>query len=167
MTAASRELLWDSITRRALEERDRARHGRTTVRRDELEHEDTPFGRLRWYLHNDLTTPVTRAIYFCELEIPAGSRSGRLRHQGGIVHLVVEGRGYTVLDDERHEWEKRDVIGIPVRPEGVVFQHFNDGTGPVRMVISWPNFDSALGAEAGVALEVLDPAPEYVLTGSA
>jgi hypothetical protein len=161
MTQTHTETLWDSIIRRARAERSLAANGRTTIRRDELTPELTPFGTLRWYLHNDLTTPATRAIYFSELEIPAGSRSGKIQHQGGIVHLVVEGRGYTVLDGERYDWEKRDVIAIPIRPKGVVFQHFNDGTGPTRMVVSWANFDSALGAEAGVAFDVLEPAPEY------
>jgi hypothetical protein len=116
---------------------------------------------VRWYLHNDLADPVTRALYFFELEIPAGSRSGLLRHQGGIVHLVVAGSGYTEYDGGRHEWTKRDVIAMPVRPEGVTFRHVNDGTGPARMVVAWPNLDSALGAEAGVAMDVLEPAPEY------
>ena len=161
MTNPQTETLWDSIVRRARAERSLATNGRTTIRRNQLAPEMTPFGQLRWYLHNDLTDPVTRAIYFCELEIPAGSRSGKIQHQGGMVHLVVEGRGYTMLDGERHDWEKRDAIALPIRPAGLVFQHFNDGTGPARMVISWPNYDSALGPESGVALEVLEPAPEY------
>ena len=153
--------LWDSIIQRSLGERTRVESGRNTVRRDELEPELTPFGLLRWYLHNDLDTPVTHSLYFCELEIPAGSRSGRLRHQGGMVHLVVAGSGYTVFDGVEHEWAARDVIALPVRPDGVEFQHVNNGTGPARMVISWPNLDSAIGPEGGVAMEILEPAPEY------
>jgi hypothetical protein len=160
-TTATDGTLWDSITRRAVEERERSSKGRTTVRRHELEVEVTPFGLLRWYLHNDLKVPVTQALYFCELEIPEGSRSGLLRHQGGLVHLVVQGSGFTKFDGGEHAWEKRDVVALPVRPEGVVFQHVNNGTGPARMVIAWPNLDSALGPEGGVAMEVLEPAPEY------
>ncbi len=155
------ESLWDSIIRRSAGEQSRVESGRNIVRRDECEPETTPFGRLRWYLHNDLDQPVTHSLYFCELEIPVGSRSGRLRHQGGMVHLVVKGKGHTLFDGEEHEWEARDVIALPVRPDGVVFQHFNTGTGPARIVISWPNLDSALGPEGGVAMEVLEPAPEY------
>ena len=161
MATMADETLFDNILRRAKEERGRAASGITTVRRSDLEPEMTPFGKLRWYLHNDLHEPTTRALYFCELEIPPGSRSGLLQHQGGIIHLVVEGSGYTRFDDEDHRWEKRDTIAIPIRPQGVQFQHVNDGTGPARMVITWPNFDSALGPEAGVAMEVLEPAPEW------
>ncbi|GAA5190385.1 hypothetical protein GCM10023322_45390 [Rugosimonospora acidiphila] len=162
MTAPTTGTLWDSIIQRSAEERERVRAGRSTVTRAELEPELTPFGILRWYLHNDLSGPVAHALYFCELEIPPGSRSGLLRHQGGIVHLVVEGKGFTRFDDAEHEWEKRDVVALPVRPRGVVFQHVNNGTGPARMVMSWPNLDSAIGPEGGVAMEVLEPAPEYL-----
>lgn len=161
MTETSTESLWDSIVRRSVAERERVRAGRSTVRREELEPELTPFGFLRWYLHNDLDAPATHALYFAELEIPAGSTSGLLRHQGGIVHLVVEGSGFTRFDETEHAWEKKDVIALPVRPEGVVFQHVNDGTGPARLIMSWPNLDSALGPEGGVAMEILEPAPEY------
>ena len=161
MTAAEPRALWDSIISRGIADRERVARGHSVVHRDELPVEVTPFGRLRWYLHHDLTGPATQALYFCELEIPPGSRSGILRHQGGIVHLVVEGSGYTRLDGTEHHWERRDVIALPVRPDGVTFQHVNNGVGVVRLVIAWPNLDSALGPHAGVAMDVLEPAPEY------
>ena len=155
------ESLWDNLIRRSVAERTRVSSGRSTVRRHELEPELTPFGILRWYMHNELAAPVTHSLYFCELEIPVGSRSGRLQHQGGLVHLVVQGSGHTLFDGVEHEWATRDVIALPVRPDGVVFQHVNTGTSPARLVISWPNLDSSIGPEGGVAMEVLEPAPEY------
>lgn len=164
MTARVDETLWDSIVRRATTQRERTKRGRSTVRRADLPVEVTPFGRLRWYLHHELKEQASQALYLCELEIPEASRSGRIRHQGGIVCLVVEGSGYTNLDGVDHAWEKRDVIGLPVRPKGVVFQHVNNGVGPVRMIIAWPNLDSAIGPEGGVHLEVVEPAPEYGAT---
>lgn len=167
LETATTPTLWDSLVSRAKAERDRVAQGSATVTREELDVELTPFGYLRWYLHNDLTEPVTRALYFAELEIPAGSRSGKLTHQGGIVHLIVEGEGYTEFDDRRYDWEATDVIAIPVRPDGVTFQHFNDGAAPVRMVLSWPNFSSALGPESGVAMEISDVAPEFAALRSA
>lgn len=158
---ADGESLWDNLVRRSVAGRNRVAAGSSTVRRSELEPELTPFGRLRWYLHNELREPVTHSLYFCELEIPVGSRSGRLQHQGGLVHLVVQGSGHTVFDGDEHEWAARDVIALPVRPDGVVFQHVNTGTTAARMVIAWPNLDSAIGPEGGVALEILEPAPEF------
>lgn len=160
-TTADGTTLWDQMVAAGREERERKANGYAVIERDKLEPELTPFGLLRWYTHPSLAGPNTRAIYFCELEIPEGSRSGRIRHQGGIVHFVVEGSGYTDLDGTIHEWERRDLIGIPPRPKGVAFQHVNTGAGRVRMVLAFPNFDSSLGAELGVALEVLSPAPEF------
>lgn len=153
--------LWDAMVASGQAERERKAAGTGVMERGKLTSELTPFGLLRWYLHPQLTEPNTRAIYFCELEIPPGSRSGKIRHQGGIVHFVVEGEGYTDLDGDIHAWERRDVIGLPPRPHGLVFQHVNTGSGPVRMIMAFPNFDSALGSEMGVALEVLSAAPEF------
>ena len=153
--------LWGAMVESGRLERERKARGHAVIERDRLPVEVTPFGILRWYLHPGLEGPNTRAIYFCELEIPEGSRSGKIRHQGGLVHYVVEGQGYTDLDGAVHEWERRDIIALPPRPKGVVFQHVNTGPGRVRIVIAFPNFDSSLGSEMGVALEVLSPAPEY------
>lgn len=153
--------LWDSMFQTAIAERELKKLGRSVIARDHLPPEVTPFGILRWYLHPQLTEPATRALYFFEIDIPEGSRSGKLRHQGGIIHMVVRGSGYTAFEGEKHAWEMRDMIALPPRPEGVVFQHFNMGTGPVRMVVAFPNYDSALGPDLGVAMEVLEPAPEY------
>ena len=155
------ESLWDDYVGRALSERERRLSSEFTVSRDDLAAEVTPFGILRWYLHPRLVTRATSALYCFELEIPAGSRSGRLRHPGGIVHFVAQGSGYTTFDDADHRWEKMDLIGIPARPEGVEFQHFNDGPGPARLVLTLPNFDSSLGAGLGAALDVVEPCPEY------
>jgi gentisate 1,2-dioxygenase len=152
--------LWEDLFRRALDERRRKGNGRTVISYDDLEAETTPFGLVRWYLHPLVEDAVDRSLYFFELEIPADSRSGMLRHQGNLVHLVVQGHGYTVLNGERHDWEDLDVIAVAPRPDGVVLQHFNEGSRPVRMLVTFPNFDSALGPELGVAMEVIEPCPE-------
>jgi quercetin dioxygenase-like cupin family protein len=158
--------LYDSLFESALVERERRAGGRDLISREELPPEVNRMGVMRWYLHPLLDAPSTRALYFHELEIPTGSRSGKLLHQGGIVHYVLEGSGHTVVDGVRHEWEDGDVVVIPIRENGSVYQHFNDSAGPVRMLVTWPNLDSALSSEAGVAMEVLEPAPEYVDNGS-
>ena len=136
------------------------------IARDDLSLELTPLGYLRWYIHPDIPDVVDRCLYSFELEIPTGSRSGRLQHQGGIVHLVIEGQGHTILGSDRHDWEALDVIAIPPQPDGVVFQHFNDGVSTARLLLVFPNYDTSLGPELGAAMDVVDPAPEYRLTTS-
>jgi hypothetical protein len=153
--------LFERTLQAAVAERNRRASAKDLITRDELTAEVSPFGILRWYLHPELEAPSTRALYFCELEIPAGSRSGALFCQGGFVHFVLEGTGHTVVDGATHDWEPEDVIVIPIREDGVSFQHVNTGDEVVRMVIAWPNHDSAVGVEGGVAMAIRENSPEY------
>lgn len=153
--------LFEQILSAARVEYDRVEAGKNLISRDECPAELSPIGHLRWYIHSQLATPSTRALYVCELEIPPGSRGGKLFCQGGIVHFVVEGSGYTVVEDEPHEWEAHDLIGIPLRERGITFQHFNTGSGRARMLVAWPNLDSAIGPGGGVEIDVVEACPEF------
>lgn len=51
--------------------------------------------------------------------------SGSHKHQGGLVIFCLEGKGYTVVNGERHDWEEGDLLLLPCKPEGVEHQHFN------------------------------------------
>jgi gentisate 1,2-dioxygenase len=53
------------------------------------------------------------------------THSGKHRHQGGLVIYVLEGRGYSVVDGERKDWEKGDLLLLPIKPGGVEHQHYN------------------------------------------
>jgi len=53
------------------------------------------------------------------------TRSGKHRHQGGLVIYVLEGKGYSVVDGERWDCEQGDLVLLPMKPEGVEHQHFN------------------------------------------
>jgi gentisate 1,2-dioxygenase len=153
--------LWNyyiGLHRAELERKSRAE---CVVDRGKLEPEQTPFGLLRWYLHPLLEGPASHAMYFAELEIPAGSCSGKLRHQGSLVNLVVEGEGYTLAGGVRYDWVTEDVVAIPAKPDGVEVQHFAAEGTTARIVMAWPNFDSGLGAGLGIDLAVLEPAPGY------
>jgi hypothetical protein len=161
-THASPTPLWDHFVGLHQAELERKVDAKCVIVRENLDPELTPFGFVRWYMHPLLDEPVSHAMYFLELEVPAGSRSGRLRHQGSIVNLFVEGEGYTVVDGVRYDWVTEDVVAIPAKPDGVEFQHFAADGGPVRIVIAWPNHDSSFGTGLGVDLAVLEPAPEYV-----
>lgn len=56
--------------------------------------------------------------------------SGKHRHQGGLGLFVLSGKGYTVVDGVRYDWEEGDLILLPVKPEGCVHQHFNADPDP-------------------------------------
>jgi gentisate 1,2-dioxygenase len=57
--------------------------------------------------------------------------SGKYRHQGELVIYVIDGKGYSVVDGERVDWEKGDLVLLPIlvllpmKPGGVEHQHFN------------------------------------------
>ncbi len=52
--------------------------------------------------------------------------SGRHTHQGGTLIFVLQGKGYTVVDGERFDWKKGDLILLPIKPGGCEHQHFNE-----------------------------------------
>ncbi len=54
------------------------------------------------------------------------------------------------------------MLQIPLRWDGVVFQHFNnDSKREVILVCAEPNFVHSLGVDRGSGFEVLETAPEY------
>ena len=46
---------------------------------------------MRWYMHPEITDTVLSTYLCFEQEIPPGSRSGRLKFQGGQVIYVIAG----------------------------------------------------------------------------
>jgi gentisate 1,2-dioxygenase len=145
----------------ALSAREQKLAGDFVVARKDLPVELTPFGYVRWYLHPDLTDRNTTALYFFEIAIPPHSKTGKFRHQGGVAAFVVAGTGYAHVNQDEYHWKPTDMLGMPTLPDGVVVQFFNSGATEARIIVSFPNFDSALGPELGVAMEILEPCPEF------
>ena len=44
------------------------------------------------------------------------TKSGEHRHQGGLLIFVLEGKGYSIVDGERWDWEKGDLVLLPMQP---------------------------------------------------
>ena len=107
--------LFEQLLEAARIERERVARGRNHVNRDELEVELNQMGYMRWYLHPALEEPSTRALYFFELEVPKGSRSGLMQHQGGVIHFVLEGSGWTEYEGGQHVM----YLWVPARREEV------------------------------------------------
>jgi gentisate 1,2-dioxygenase len=159
--AESQTPLFDALIKMRDSERERVSKSTVVATSENAPQELTPMGFMRWYTHPNLDMPALKTYMLWVQEIPVGSRSGRMRHQGGRVHYVWEGSGYTVVDGVAHEWEAGDVICLPIKPDGIIFQHYNTSDVPVKLISAELNMIGAIGVDMGVQSEVLEPAPEY------
>lgn len=132
------------------------------VKGKNLSWEKNPQGKMKWYLHPSMRDTGLRSLMFCVQEIPPGSSSGKLKHQGNMVVFFLEGKGHTILDDKCYDWEAGDCMVFPVKGKGVIVQHFNgDRNLPARFLAAEPNLVDVLGVDMGSGFEQLEPAPEW------
>jgi hypothetical protein len=131
------------------------------VKGGELPWEINPQGVMKWYMHPEIDSTAHKFLIFQAQEIRPGSRSGKQRCQGGSVIVAVEGAGYTVIDGQRVDWKKGDVLQLPIKPDGVVFQHFNDGAETALLIVAEPNLVATTGVDRACGFEQLEDAPEY------
>lgn len=104
---------------------ERQRMGRVVLRLEDCPQQLTRQGLLRFYLSPFVIhdTPLRDwSVFTHEIR----TKSGKHRHQGGIIIFVLDGKGHSVVDGERVDWEKGDLVLLPLRPDGVEHQHFND-----------------------------------------
>ncbi len=57
------------------------------------------------------------------------SSSHKHAHTEAMLY-VLEGRGYSLIDGERHDWEEGDAVHVP--PRMTVHEHFNDSDARTR-----------------------------------
>jgi quercetin dioxygenase-like cupin family protein len=115
---------YERIMRQRAELAERNLTGPVVVRGDDRPWHQTRQGKLRYYLE-PLTIKDTPLQQWRVFMHDIKTRSGKHRHQGGLVIYVLEGKGYSVVDGERWDWEKGDLVLLPMKPEGVEHQHFN------------------------------------------
>ncbi|MPZ22884.1 MAG: hypothetical protein GEU28_04955 [Dehalococcoidia bacterium] len=133
------------------------------IKGKDLPWEINQHGKMQWYLHPLLKNIALRTMLFYKQEIPGGSRSGRQQCGGSILFYILKGEGYTLLDGVKHPWKAGDFVNLPIREEGIVYQHFNaDANEPVVMIGCEPNLIDVLGVDKGCGFEELESAPEYV-----
>ncbi len=156
------ENLYDELFRMRDEWRQRISQAVKIVKGKNLQWEINRHGKMKWYLHPALTDRAIRSLMIFVQEIPPLSRTGKQKHQGGLVHYIIEGRGYTVLNGVKHEWEEGDFLVLPTFPNGVEYQHFNtDPNRTVLLIAAQSNLFEALGVDMGSGFEQLEDAPEY------
>lgn len=81
-------------------------------------------GKLRFYLDPGYYTDVP-LLHWRVFTHEIKTKSGRHRHQGGLVIYVLEGKGYSIVEGVRMDWEKGDLVLLPLNPNEVEHQHFN------------------------------------------
>ncbi len=154
--------LLDRMFQRRNEWRERLSHARLVIKKDTCPVETNRMGIYRWYIHPDFTDVACRHILFWVHEIPAGSRSGKQKHQGGRIHFVIEGSGYSIVEGKRYDWEAEDLLMLPTKAGGVAFQHFNsDPSHPARLAVAEINWYDALGVDMACGFEQIEDCPEW------
>jgi quercetin dioxygenase-like cupin family protein len=134
--------------------------------------EDTPLGRVRVMSSPDTEDVRVFSVDVFELQIPAGSRSGKHWKMADEVLYVLDGEGYSLhweveaeiaekyyariaKEPTRHEFKKGDTVYVP---QNTVAQHFaSDGT-PVRLLSAQNRVFKHLGYDT---VHYLEPAPEF------
>jgi len=122
--------------------------GKVVIREKDREWEESRQGRLKYYLqpHTFSDHALTHWQVFTH---DIRKHSGSHRHQGGLVIFCLEGKGYSMVNGVRHDWEAGDLLLLPLVPEGVEHQHFNVEEGkPCKWMafIYWP-FTEMLASE--------------------
>jgi hypothetical protein len=153
---------WDELLALRDRQREQTRNGLQVIKEADLPLETNRQGLMRWYMHPAINDTALSVLMFFQQEIPPGSRSGRLKFQGGQVMMILEGHGYTTVDGVKHAWKAGDVLNLPLRSDGIVVQHFNsDPDKPARFVAAEPNWFEGTTVDRGCGFEQLEDAPEY------
>ncbi|MBI4523411.1 MAG: cupin domain-containing protein [Deltaproteobacteria bacterium] len=74
-----------------------------------------PFDGLLLRYVNPLTGGFTLPTFSCEIQMLRPKEETRLhRHTSSAIYHVFEGRGFTVIEEQRFEWEKGDTLTVPL-----------------------------------------------------
>ncbi|HZU06048.1 MAG TPA: cupin domain-containing protein [Chloroflexota bacterium] len=96
----------------------------------------------------------TSGLTMVMFQIAPGKWQSKHRHGGEAVLYCVEGRGYSVLDDQRYDWEAGDAVLVG---KWTWHQHFNadpDRVATILRVHQWESIQTLMSY-------VLDPLPMY------
>jgi hypothetical protein len=121
------------------ERTERQNTGRVVLRLEDCEQEQTRQGLLRTYLDPFVITD-TPLRHWAVFTHEVRTKSGKHRHQGGLVIYVIDGLGYSVINGERVDWEKGDLVLLPLERDGVEHQHFNSDPAKPALWIAFIHF---------------------------
>ena len=155
--------LWQDLFRLRDQQREQLKHIRSVVKFKEIPWELNSQGKMKWYLHPSIKDTAHHALIVYVQEISPGSRSGKIKHQGGTVFYLWKGKGYSIINEKRYDWEGEDLLILPIdKDKGVTYQHFNsDPSNPALLIYAAPNVVDSLGVDVGIGLEQLENCPEW------
>ncbi|MBI4332602.1 MAG: hypothetical protein HY673_15125 [Chloroflexi bacterium] len=154
--------LLDGLFARRNRWRDYMSRARWIVKEQDQPLETNRMGIYRWYVHPDFDDVAMKSVLFWTHQIPPASCSGRQKLQGGRIHFVEEGHGYSVINGVKYEWGPQDLILTPIVSGGVVVQHFNsDSTHTAKLACAEPNWFDILGMDMACGFEQLEDCPEW------
>jgi len=149
--------IYEMALKKGQERKERNNTGRIVCKVEECPQTLTRQGRLRYYLGPSIVdTPLQNWICFTH-EIR--TVSGKHRHQGGLIIYVIEGKGYSVVDGERCDWEKGDLVLLPLRQSGVEHQHFN--TDPDKPSVWMAFINDVMQEYVASEMTQTEVSPEY------
>ena len=114
---------YDAMVKLAEQGKERAQRGAVLIKGKNRPWRQNRQALVKSYVMQDWSHAAQFPLQIFAQEI--ASQSGRHTHQGGLAIFVVDGKGYTTVDGVRHDWEKGDLILLPIKPGGVEHQHFN------------------------------------------
>jgi len=127
-------------------ERERALTGKIVIRARDIPWRQNRQALVKTFLssHGVVETAATNWICFIH---DVKVHSGKHRHQGGIQLFILEGEGSTTVDGDKFDWEKWDLVILPVKPRGCEHQHFNKTPGKSAkwMAFQYDPFNKPLG----------------------
>jgi quercetin dioxygenase-like cupin family protein len=113
--------------------------GRVVLRLEDCPQEQTRQGLLRPYL-DPFLIPDTPLQHWAVFTHEIHTKSGKHRHQGGLVIYVIDGKGWSVVNGEKVDWEKGDLVLLPLEKGGVEHQHFNADPAHPALWIAFIHF---------------------------
>ncbi len=96
----------------------------------------------------------TSGLSMAMFQIPPGKAQARHRHPGEAILYIVRGRGYSVIDERRYEWEAGDAVLVH---HYCWHQHFNADPGRPAIVIRMHMWESIIE----IMQAAMDPVPLY------
>ena len=123
--AEPQETIYDQMRRIDNERIKRLAEGQVVIKGRDIEWEQSRQGFIKFYSYDMIFDKLSVAgwrIFVNQIK----KHGGKHVHQGGLPLFVLSGKGYTVVDGVRYDWEEGDLILLPIKPGGCEHQHFNE-----------------------------------------